>query len=277
MHDMSQEIERFTYCRAHRYLPHRTVQNWNSPHLLLAVLSRSSCNGNKPCWANGRQASSRKRRVLSTMLIRCNAFLTVIKNSRMQSHSFSPGTSQACEELHMLVNSAPVVVFSFSDCPWCVAAKALLAEYGLQKVLRQETAGTDTNAVGDENGQVQLALHEIDKMGKRGKRIRAALATVTGRTSMPNVFISGRSVGGFTDGYATEREGSDRIDGSIFVQSDAIPIQAILSSEEASSLANIGKWTWRRSAGLESLHNSGDLRVMLQKARAIMHTTRRAS
>eukprot|EP00967_Tisochrysis_lutea_P040188 scaffold48223_cov31-Tisochrysis_lutea.AAC.2 len=184
---------------------------------------------------------------------------------------------QACEELHMLVNSAPVVVFSFSDCPWCVAAKALLAEYGLQKVLRQETAGTDTNAVGDENGQVQLALHEIDKMGKRGKRIRAALATVTGRTSMPNVFISGRSVGGFTDGYATEREGSDRIDGSIFVQSDAIPIQAILSSEEASSLANIGKWTWRRSAGLESLHNSGDLRVMLQKARAIMHTTRRAS
>ena len=45
---------------------------------------------------------------------------------------------------------------------------------------------------------------ELEALGRRGKALRAAAALATGRTSMPNVFIGGRSVGGFTDGFAQD-------------------------------------------------------------------------
>ena len=41
---------------------------------------------------------------------------------------------------------------------------------------------------------------ELDQMGQEGKAIRAELAVKTGRTSMPNIWISGTSVGGCNDG-----------------------------------------------------------------------------
>ena len=84
-------------------------------------------------------------------------------------------------ELRALAASADVVLFSFVDCPWCVAARSLLDERRLTERTR---------------------VVELEDLGRRGKALRAALALATGRTSLPNVFVGGRSVGGFTDGYA---------------------------------------------------------------------------
>ncbi|KAI3433356.1 hypothetical protein D9Q98_003174 [Chlorella vulgaris] len=70
----------------------------------------------------------------------------------------------------------PVVVFSWSGCPFCKKAKALL----------------------DSEGAKYTAL-ELDQMPD-GKAIRAELAKLTDRTSVPNIWIAGQNVGGCSDG-----------------------------------------------------------------------------
>ena len=88
----------------------------------------------------------------------------------------------AMQELKELARSAPVVVLSFVDCPWCLAAKTLLL---------------DELEVPPE----AVRVVELEELGRDGKSLRAAVALATGRTSMPNVFVGGRSVGGYTDGF----------------------------------------------------------------------------
>jgi len=73
--------------------------------------------------------------------------------------------------------SAPVVVFSQTSCPYCKKAKELL-----------ESLGAKYKTV------------EVDALGKEGYAIRLELNNTTGRSSVPNIFIGGTSVGGFTDG-----------------------------------------------------------------------------
>ena len=80
--------------------------------------------------------------------------------------------------------TAPVVMFSFVDCPWCLLAKgALRAQISI--------AGAAEDA---------LRVVELEELGREGKRLRAALAIATGRTSMPAIFINSRAIGGYTDG-----------------------------------------------------------------------------
>ena len=83
---------------------------------------------------------------------------------------------KAREDLRKEAMKADVVVFSFTDCPWCVAAKKLLAEY---------------DSVRDV---------DLEPLGPRGKTLRAAIALETGRTSMPAVYVRGEAIGGYTDG-----------------------------------------------------------------------------
>ena len=82
----------------------------------------------------------------------------------------------AREDLRAEAARADVVVFSFTDCPWCVAAKKLLAEYDSVRDI------------------------DLEPLGPRGKTLRAAIALETGRTSMPAVYVRGEAVGGYTDG-----------------------------------------------------------------------------
>ena len=114
------------------------------------------------------------------------------------------------QELRETARSAPVVVLSFVDCewrrrveptarqstrlthlsvltwlcagPWCLAAKTLLLD---ELALPPEA----------------VRVVELEELGRQGKALRAAAALATGRTSMPNVFVGGRSVGGYTDGF----------------------------------------------------------------------------
>ena len=48
--------------------------------------------------------------------------------------------------------------------------------------------------------KVPYTAYELTEMGDEGKALRAELAERTGRTSVPNTFISGESIGGCNDG-----------------------------------------------------------------------------
>mmetsp|Transcript_38994 Transcript_38994/g.64759 ORF Transcript_38994/g.64759 Transcript_38994/m.64759 type:complete len:243 (+) Transcript_38994:164-892(+) len=116
------------------------------------------------------------------------------------------------------VVSNRVVVFSFVDCPWCLLAKERL------------TAVTQSGLLD----AGELAVTELEDLGPSGKRLRAAIALTTGRTSMPSVWIDGQCIGGYTDGEMPSGEPELCLEGA---------------------------------RGLEVLENSGQLEALLTKLR----------
>jgi len=74
------------------------------------------------------------------------------------------------------IASAPVVLFSFTSCPFCKLAKEAL-----------EAKGVAYSAV------------ELD-LDPDGAAVRARLGARTTRTSVPSIWIGGEFVGGLNDG-----------------------------------------------------------------------------
>ncbi|AIB51754.1 glutaredoxin-C3 [Faustovirus] len=72
------------------------------------------------------------------------------------------------------VNAHSVVLFSASYCPWCKRAKDLL------------------NARG-----VEYVVVELDH--PNNNPIKPVLAEMTGRKTIPNIYIDGTNIGGFDD------------------------------------------------------------------------------
>ncbi|XP_068700858.1 uncharacterized protein [Montipora foliosa] len=66
-----------------------------------------------------------------------------------------------------------VVVFSKTTCPFSILAKKILTEAGVQ----------------------DMQVYEIERR-KDGPEIQEALHNITGRKTVPNVFIRGKSIGG---------------------------------------------------------------------------------
>jgi len=94
-------------------------------------------------------------------------------------------TARVERELDALLAEHAVVVFSFSVCPWCFKAKQLLTDAG-----------------------IQYEVVEVDLLeGMEGPYMQNCLARRTGRTSMPNVFVKGQSIGGCMDGEPTRFPG----------------------------------------------------------------------
>jgi len=57
---------------------------------------------------------------------------------------------------------------------------------------------------------VSFQAIELNQMGDEGKAIRAQLGVMTGRTSVPNIWIAGEGIGGCNDGpgiMTLDREG----------------------------------------------------------------------
>jgi glutaredoxin len=86
------------------------------------------------------------------------------------------------------VATNPIVVFSFVDCPWCLLAKERL------RAIESSEAGAWIATAGG------VRVIELEDLGRTGKALRAAIALATGRTSMPEIFVGGKCIGGFTDG-----------------------------------------------------------------------------
>lgn len=78
---------------------------------------------------------------------------------------------------------APVKIYTTPYCPYCHAAKDLLADKGVE-------------------------FTEIDVTGDHAERAR--LAEVTGQRTVPQIFIGERSIGGYDELSALE--GSGRLD-----------------------------------------------------------------
>ncbi|KAK9829694.1 hypothetical protein WJX72_007403 [[Myrmecia] bisecta] len=113
-----------------------------------------------------------------------NAFTVLITNSPLHNGKKKFFIARAGEydeaavraKVESLISSNPVVVFSWTFCPFAQKAKGLLSQLG-----------------------AQYAAVELDKVPD-GKALRAELIKMTNRTSVPNVFIGGRSYGGCNDG-----------------------------------------------------------------------------
>lgn len=75
---------------------------------------------------------------------------------------------------------AEVVIYTTRVCPYCVAAKALFQKKG-------------------------VAYREVDVSGDDAKR--EWLVEATGQRTVPQIFIDGKSYGGFSDVSALDRRG----------------------------------------------------------------------
>lgn len=75
---------------------------------------------------------------------------------------------------------AEVVIYTTRVCPYCTAAKALFQKKG-------------------------VAYREVDVSGDDAKR--EWLVEATGQRTVPQIFIGGKSYGGFSDVSALERRG----------------------------------------------------------------------
>jgi len=76
---------------------------------------------------------------------------------------------------------AKVVIYTTATCPYCIAAKGLLAKKGVH-------------------------FEEVRVDGDRAGRARMS-ELAGGRTSVPQIFIDGRHIGGCDDLYDLDRRG----------------------------------------------------------------------
>lgn len=95
--------------------------------------------------------------------------------AKMQAGNYDVDATK--KKMEEYINGNPVMVFSFSTCPFCVKAKKIL----------------------DASGARYTAI-ELDQLGPEGMALRAELAELTGRTSMPNIWIGRKGIGGCNDG-----------------------------------------------------------------------------
>lgn len=102
-----------------------------------------------------------------------------LAESRLQAMSYDRTKIQ--EILRQEVTSAPVVIYTYSLSPFSTEATKLL------------------DLVGAQYKEIVLAPEWFMMLGE-GAAKRAELAELFGRSSMPHVFIGGRSIGGFTEG-----------------------------------------------------------------------------
>jgi len=136
------------------------------------------------------------------------------------------------ERLLEVLDKSHVTLFSFVDCPWCLLVKKLLRD--------------EYNLVDSDGGALQII--ELEDLDRDGKKLRAAIALATGRTSMPACFLGGKSIGGYTDGFALNANDVDVGEGTSGFTHVPAP---------GRDLRSVG------SPGLAALHDRGELAVLL--------------
>ena len=85
---------------------------------------------------------------------------------------------------------AQIVMYSIEYCPFCSAAKALLSNKG-----------------------IEYTNHDLSDLSDR--ELRSKVKELSGRTTVPQIFIDDRHIGGYTDLEALDRSGElDRLLGA---------------------------------------------------------------
>ena len=94
---------------------------------------------------------------------------TTIKGKPITGGTQPPSTKSI---INGYLDSAPVVIFSKSTCPFCTRAKALFRKM-----------------------KVNFTILELNEM-KNGKDIQTTLRRMTNQSTVPNIFVNGKHLGG---------------------------------------------------------------------------------
>lgn len=97
------------------------------------------------------------------------------------------GNSEHLQKIMSQIKSNPIIVYSKTICPYCSAAKSMLAEMN-----------------------VNPKVIEID-VENDGKAIFSAVKELTMQNTVPNIFIAGSHIGGFSDLKAGLESGAVQI------------------------------------------------------------------
>ena len=98
--------------------------------------------------------------------------------------AFSTGSLKA--EVEADIKKAPIVIYSKTFCPFCKQTKEVFSN------LKADPAPL---------------IHELDTLSDGAQR-QAALAEITGKKTVPNIFINGQHVGGNSDLCNVLQDGS---------------------------------------------------------------------
>lgn len=134
-----------------------------------------------PCQATPEQQENGSSSLMEKMI---NGLTVAIQSSPLAQGKVRLAIAQAGEydeeavkaRMERYISENKVMVFSFSTCPFCKNAKKVLDDMGVE--------------------YEAVELNDVEG----GMALRAELAKRTGRTSMPNIWIGGKGIGGCNDG-----------------------------------------------------------------------------
>ncbi|PUZ52752.1 hypothetical protein GQ55_6G294700 [Panicum hallii var. hallii] len=121
---------------------------------------------------------------LSLAARRARAVAARASSSSSSSSPDSSFGSRMEESVKKTVADNPVVIYSKSWCSYSMEVKALFKRIG-----------------------VQPHVIELDHLGAQGPQLQKVLERLTGQSTVPNVFIGGKHVGGCTDTVKLHRKG----------------------------------------------------------------------
>ena len=112
----------------------------------------------------------------STQVYNLFGFLNEGKKALVKKLAGDYDADAVQDRIDGLIKESPVLMLSFTTCPFCLQAKEVL-----------------------ESSNTKFTVVELDT-DPEGKAIRAELADLIGRTSVPAIWIDGEFIGGCNDG-----------------------------------------------------------------------------
>ncbi|KXZ47427.1 hypothetical protein GPECTOR_35g865 [Gonium pectorale] len=124
---------------------------------------------------------------MATQLLRRQAFAACRLQAPVRRAPVRAMASKA-ESIKQTVADNKVVVYSKTYCPYCTRVKGLFTEL-----------------------KVPHKVLELDGMGAEGAELQDALQPITGRRTVPQVFIGGKFIGGCDDTMAAHAAGKLKV------------------------------------------------------------------
>ena len=126
----------------------------------------------------------------------------VLGDEDAEKEAAKPKDVEAEAELNAILKRSPIIIFSKSYCPYSRRAKSLLLDtYNIMPspyVVELDLLTSETKE--SDSGPHKFA-HPDDQAANipLGKRLQNLLAENTGRNTVPNIMVNGRSIGGSDD------------------------------------------------------------------------------
>ena len=144
--------------------------------LSIAGIARSATAFNPVRPSFGRTFNTRTALAMASPIDNLFALLKGGKTGLVKSLAGEYDADEIQSRMNSLITESPVLMLSFTTCPFCIKAKAVLDEKG-----------------------AKYTVLELDK-DEDGKAIRAEMGEMLGRTSVPAIWIEGTFIGGCNDG-----------------------------------------------------------------------------